>query len=83
MCIISESVALQAMLNTFGIHTQTPKEIEPINICSQWELVKVYEHLGRSKELGLGGRPSRPIGTLGSSKVTGHNPREIQNVRLL
>ena len=69
VCIISESVALQAMLNTFGIQTQTPKEIEPIHICSQWEVVKVYEHLGLSQELGLRGRPRRPIGTLGSSKV--------------
>ena len=32
-------------------------------------MVKVYEKLGQSKALGLNGRPPRPIGALGSSKI--------------
>ena len=32
-------------------------------------MVKVYEHLGRSDRISLHGRPSRPIGSLGASKV--------------
>ncbi len=66
---ISESIRLQSVLNTYGIMTQTPNEIEPVQIWSQWQMVKVYEQLGRSQNLGLKGRPSRPIGSLGSSKV--------------
>ncbi len=70
---IAESIRLQCVLATYGIMTQTPNEIEPVQIWSQWQMVKVYEHLGRNESLGLEGRPSRPIGSLGSSKVSAHN----------
>ncbi|GBM73157.1 putative phosphorylase b kinase regulatory subunit beta, partial [Araneus ventricosus] len=59
---------LQAMMATYGIHTQTPHEVEPVQIWSPSQLVKVYEYLGVSKKLGLKGRPPRPIGALGTSK---------------
>lgn len=67
--MIAESMRLQAVLATYGIQTQTPTEIEPVQIWSQWEMVKVYQHLGKNDALGLKGRPMRPIGILGSSKV--------------
>ncbi|CAL1279956.1 unnamed protein product [Larinioides sclopetarius] len=60
---------LQAMMATYGIHTQTPHEVEPVQIWSPSQLVKVYEYLGVSKKLGLKGRPPRPIGALGTSKL--------------
>ena len=66
---IAESTRLQAMLATYGIQTQTPNEIEPVQIWSQWDMVKIYERLGHNDKLGLDGRPSRPIGSLGSSKI--------------
>ena len=66
---IAESMRLQAVLATYGIQTQTPNEIEPVQIWSHSEMVKVYEYLGRSESLGLKGRPSRPLGALGTSKV--------------
>ena len=68
---IAESMRLQAVLATYGIATQTPNEIEPVRIWSQWEMVKVYQNLGKNDKLGLKGRPPRPIGSLGSSKVGG------------
>ena len=67
--LIAESRRLQASLSTYGIVTQTPDEIEPVQIWSQWDMVKVYERLGMSKRIGLSGRPARPIGALGSSKL--------------
>ncbi|GBO39445.1 putative phosphorylase b kinase regulatory subunit beta, partial [Araneus ventricosus] len=67
--LIAESMRLQAMMATYGIHTQTPHEVEPVQIWSPSQLVKVYEYLGVSKKLGLKGRPPRPIGALGTSKV--------------
>eukprot|EP00094_Tigriopus_californicus_P001875 TCALIF_01806-PC protein Name:"Similar to CG8475 Probable phosphorylase b kinase regulatory subunit beta (Drosophila melanogaster)" AED:0.51 eAED:0.51 QI:0/0.4/0.33/0.66/1/1/6/0/355 len=67
--MIAESMRLQAVLQTYGIQTQTPSEIEPVQIWSQWEMVKVYQHLGRNEHLKLKGRPKRPIGSLGTSKV--------------
>jgi len=67
--LIAESMRLQAMMATYGIQTQTPHEVEPVQIWPPKELVKVYEHLGLSKRLGLKGRPTRPIGALGTSKI--------------
>jgi hypothetical protein len=67
--LIAESMRLQAMMATYGIQTQTPHEVEPVQICSSAQLVKIYQHLGVNKKLGIEGRPSRPIGALGTSKV--------------
>ena len=47
MPVLSEQVklmhpcSLQATLATYGIHTQTPKQVEPIQIWPPSELVKV------------------------------------------
>ncbi|MCL4124235.1 UNVERIFIED_CONTAM: hypothetical protein GTU68_045867, partial [Idotea baltica] len=67
--LIAESMRLQAMMATYGIQTQTPHEVEPVQIWPPKELVKVYQNLGISKKLGLHGRPPRPIGALGTSKI--------------
>ena len=48
---------------------QTPQEVEPVQIWPPLQLVKVYCKLGCNKKLGLTGRPTRPIGALGTSKV--------------
>lgn len=39
--LIAESVRLQAMMGTYGIQTQTPHEVEPVQIWPPGELVKV------------------------------------------
>lgn len=66
--LISESSQLQVMLNTFGIQTQTPEEVEPVQIWPQSDMVKVFHKLGQNSKLGITGRPTRPIGVLGTSK---------------
>ncbi|XP_059220834.1 probable phosphorylase b kinase regulatory subunit beta isoform X3 [Stomoxys calcitrans] len=67
--LIAESMRLQAMMATYGIQTQTPHEVEPVQIWSSTELIKVYQHLGVNNKVGLSGRPPRPVGSLGTSKV--------------
>ena len=67
--MIAESTRLQAMLANYGIQTQTPHEVEPVQIWSPCQLVKVLKNMGCSKRLGLKGRPDRPVGALGTSKV--------------
>uniref|UniRef100_H2Z3G3 Phosphorylase b kinase regulatory subunit n=1 Tax=Ciona savignyi TaxID=51511 RepID=H2Z3G3_CIOSA len=67
--LISESKHLQAILSTYGISTQTPDQVEPIQIWPSQELVKVYHHLGENEKLKITGRPKRPIGALGTCKV--------------
>ncbi|XP_063293913.1 phosphorylase b kinase regulatory subunit beta isoform X3 [Pelobates fuscus] len=69
VALIAESQRLQVFLNTYGIQTQTPQQVEPIQIWPQQELVKAYLHLGVNEKLGLSGRPERPIGCLGTSKI--------------
>lgn len=69
MVLIAESVRLQQLLATYGIQTQTPHQIEPIQIWPPVELAKAYEQLGVNDKLGLSGRPPRPIGGLGTAKV--------------
>lgn len=68
--LISETARLQQLLATYGIETQTPHQIEPIQIWSPKELTKAYEYLGINKKLGITGRPSRPFGVLSTSKVS-------------
>ncbi|XP_074596795.1 putative phosphorylase b kinase regulatory subunit beta isoform X2 [Brevipalpus obovatus] len=67
--LIAESIRLQAMMATYGIQTQTPLEVEPVQIWPPSQLVQVYEFLGINRKLGLKGRPARPIGALGTSKL--------------
>lgn len=67
--LIAESIRLQAMMATYGIQTQTPLEVEPVQIWPPSQLVQVYKFLGVNKKLGLTGRPPRPIGALGTSKL--------------
>jgi phosphorylase kinase alpha/beta subunit len=69
VCCIAESVRLQQMLLNYGIVAQTPHQIEPIEIWPPGELVKAYEQLGINSKLGISGRPSRPVGVLGTSKL--------------
>lgn len=69
ICCIAESVRLQQLLANYGIQTQTPHQVEPIEIWPPSELVKAYELLGQNSKLQLCGRPSRPVGVLGTSKV--------------
>uniref|UniRef100_A0A0N5A3W4 Phosphorylase b kinase regulatory subunit n=1 Tax=Parastrongyloides trichosuri TaxID=131310 RepID=A0A0N5A3W4_PARTI len=69
IALISDSTKLQMLLATYGISTQTPHEIEPVQIWPSWRMVEVFNHLGKSKKLNLGGRPSRPFGSLNTCKI--------------
>lgn len=41
IALISESAQLQAVLATYGISSQTPHEVEPVQIWPSWRMVKV------------------------------------------
>ena len=66
--LISESVRLQQMLATYGIQSETPRQVEPILIWPPENLRELGEYLGACERLGLKGRPKRPYGQLGTSK---------------
>uniref|UniRef100_A0AC35U6Q3 Phosphorylase b kinase regulatory subunit n=1 Tax=Rhabditophanes sp. KR3021 TaxID=114890 RepID=A0AC35U6Q3_9BILA len=69
IALISESTRLQMMLSTYGITSQTPHEIDPVQIWPSWRMVEVFNYLGCDKKLKLGGRPSRPFGSLNTCKI--------------
>jgi phosphorylase kinase alpha/beta subunit len=55
IALIAESPHLQTWLSTFGVSTQTPHEVEPVQIWPSWRMVKIFESLGQDKKLGIGG----------------------------
>ncbi|MFH4977840.1 hypothetical protein AB6A40_004549 [Gnathostoma spinigerum] len=69
IALIAESTSVQMLLSTYGISSQTPKELEPVQIWPSWKMVKVFESLGKDSKLNLGGRPPRPFGPLNTSKI--------------
>lgn len=56
------------MINFFGIFFQT--QVEPVQIWSSTQLIKFFQQLGVNEKIGLTGRPNRPVGSLGTSKVS-------------
>jgi phosphorylase kinase alpha/beta subunit len=69
IALIAEDQDLQAKLAAYGIATQTPKQVEPIQVRQAKELVSVYSQIGRNGKLGLSGRPARRLRSLTTSRV--------------
>ncbi|KAG0330371.1 hypothetical protein BGZ99_004741 [Dissophora globulifera] len=73
--LLAEDANLQSMLNMYGLETQTMEQVHPITVSHPQGLKEVYAALGRNAKLGLTGRPKRPVGSLGTSRlyrVQGH-----------
>lgn len=45
------------------------RQVEPVQIWSSTQLIKIFQELGVNDKVGLTGRPPRPVGSLGTSKV--------------
>lgn len=69
IALLAEDEDLQAELAAHGIATQTPKQVEPIQIRQAKELSAIYSQIGRNDQLGLTGRPVRRLRTLTTSRV--------------
>jgi len=69
VALISENAALQTALSSYGVESETPTQTEPIVIWPSQDLVEFYATMGVDERLGLTGRPRRPIGVIGSSRV--------------
>jgi len=67
--LITENTHLQSILSTYGFATQTPEQVEPIQIWPSQKLVNAYLQLGANEKLKISGRPRRPIGALGTCKI--------------
>ncbi|MUG97555.1 glycosyl hydrolase family 15 [Scytonema sp. UIC 10036] len=69
VALIAEDEDLQAKLAVHGIETQTPKQVEPIQIRQAIDLSAMYTQIGRNDKLGLTGRPIRRLRSLTTSKI--------------
>jgi phosphorylase kinase alpha/beta subunit len=69
IALLAEDEDLQAKLEVYGIETQTPKQIEPIQVREADELLSIYTQIGSSAKLGITGRPPRRPRSLTTSRI--------------
>ncbi|NMG19728.1 glycoside hydrolase family 15 protein [Brasilonema bromeliae] len=69
IALLAEDEDLQAKLAVHGIETQTPKQVEPIQVRQADDLSAIYTQVGRNDKLGLTGRPVRRLRSLTTSKI--------------
>ncbi|GAB4201177.1 MAG: hypothetical protein Fur006_53350 [Coleofasciculaceae cyanobacterium] len=69
IALLAEDEDLQAQLAAYGIATQTPKQVEPIQVRQAIELSTVYAQMGRCDTLSLTGRPVRRLRSLTTSRI--------------
>ncbi|KAI8079740.1 glycosyl hydrolases family 15-domain-containing protein [Halteromyces radiatus] len=68
--LLAEDEELQSALATYGLETQTISQIsQRFTILPPRALADVYHSLGHNTKLGLTGRPKRPVGVLGTSRL--------------
>ncbi|QSJ15199.1 glycoside hydrolase family 15 protein [Nostoc sp. UHCC 0702] len=69
IALLAEDEDLQTKLEIHGIETQTPKQVEPIQVRKAGELSAIYTQIGRNDKLGLTGRPVRRLRSLTTSRI--------------
>ncbi|KAL8604077.1 hypothetical protein ACOMHN_024902 [Nucella lapillus] len=67
--ILAEDNGIAQSLSEHGIKVQTLHETSPIQVLPARVLSKIFSRLGKSRRLGLSGRPSGEIGLLATSKL--------------
>ncbi|WP_071191376.1 glycoside hydrolase family 15 protein [Trichormus sp. NMC-1] len=69
IALLAEDEELQAKLAVHGIETQTPTQVEPIQVRKSGDLSHIYTQIGRNDKLGLTGRPIRRLRSLTTSRI--------------
>jgi phosphorylase kinase alpha/beta subunit len=69
IALLAEDELLQQQLETYGIATQTPQQIAPIQVRDARSLARIYTQIGRNDSLKLTGRPERRLRTLTTARV--------------
>jgi phosphorylase kinase alpha/beta subunit len=69
IALLAEDETMQSELAMYGIDTQTPTQIEPIQVRRATDLAYAYTQIGRNDKLGLTGRPLRRLRSLTTSRV--------------
>lgn len=69
VCLLAEDPTVQSFLSGVGIQTETVGQVGAVRVLRERALREVYALLGENGKLGLSGRPTRPVGTLGTCKL--------------
>ena len=69
IALLAEDEDLQAQLEVYGIQTQTPQQLEPIQVRLAGDLSAIFTQIGRNDKLGLTGRPVRRLRSLIASRI--------------
>jgi phosphorylase kinase alpha/beta subunit len=77
IALLSEDESLQWELESFGVITQTPEQVAPLQVRRAPELASAYAQIGRNDKLELTGRPIRLLRTLTTSKLFRIRGQEI------
>lgn len=68
VALLAENEDLQAELACYGIATQTPQQLESVQVRSSSELSALYTQIGQNQALNLTGRPERRLRSLTTSR---------------
>jgi phosphorylase kinase alpha/beta subunit len=69
IALLAEDEELQLQLADYGIATQIPKQIDPIQVRQSTELAAAYTQIGRNDKLKLTGRPVRRLRSLTTCRI--------------
>jgi phosphorylase kinase alpha/beta subunit len=69
LALLAQDEDLQRELETYGISTQTPGQIAPIQLWRAEHLGQAYTQVGRNDRLGLSGCPPQRIRSLTTAKI--------------
>jgi phosphorylase kinase alpha/beta subunit len=69
IALLAEDNALKDQLATYGIKTQTPEELKPIEVKEPDDLARIYAQIGINEKLKLTGRPLRRLRSLTTSRI--------------
>jgi phosphorylase kinase alpha/beta subunit len=69
IALLAEDEDLQTRLEVHGIATQTPQQVQPLQVRQGSELSTVFAQIGRNQSLGLSGRPVRRLRSLTTSRI--------------
>lgn len=67
--LLAENEILQQELATYGIETQIPEQIDPIQVYPSGELSAIYAQVGCNDKQKLSGRPIRRLRSLSTSRA--------------
>lgn len=67
--VLAQNQEVQRKLESMGVYSETPEELEPLGVRHAEDLPQVYAQVGVNEKLGLTGRPLHPMRTLSSARL--------------